>query len=292
MNAAEFHASRRYLQLAEGRIAYLDHGEGPAAMLLHAFPMNGFQWRTVLPQLAARRRCIVPDFLGLGYSEPTPGRPLTPRAQADMLAGMLNTLQLDRVDLLANDSGGLIAQLFAATYPARVRSLLLTNCDVHENCPPPAFEPLLQPARDGVLADQFVVPQLQDRAFALSPRGLGGFGYTQPENFTAECAEVYLRPLIGSQQRKQYFHEFILGLQENPLLSIEDDLRRLPAPVRMVWGTEDFLFPIATAEWLHRTLGNSRGVRAVAGAKLYFPEEMPELICAEALALWEACAPG
>jgi hypothetical protein len=40
------------------------------------------------------------------------------------------------------------------------------------------------------------------------------------------------------------------------------------------------------ADWLDRTFPRSRGVRRVAGAKLFFPEEIPELIAEEALALW------
>jgi hypothetical protein len=41
------------------------------------------------------------------------------------------------------------------------------------------------------------------------------------------------------------------------------------------------------ADWLDRALPRSRGVRRVQGTKLFFPEEMPELIAEEASALWE-----
>ena len=62
---------------------------------------------------------------------------------------LLDKLRIDAVDLVANDSGGLTAQLFLAKYPARVRSLLLTNCDVDENSPPPQFLPFIDKARQG-----------------------------------------------------------------------------------------------------------------------------------------------
>jgi len=54
----------------------------------------------------------------------------------------------------------------------------------------------------------------------------------------------------------------------------------------MVWGLKDTLFGVEWAEWLHRTLPGSRGVRRVKGANLFFPEEMPELIAEEAARLW------
>jgi haloalkane dehalogenase len=54
----------------------------------------------------------------------------------------------------------------------------------------------------------------------------------------------------------------------------------------MVWGTGDPIFPVSWAEWLDRTLPQSRGVRRVEGAKLFFPEETPDVIADEARALW------
>ena len=57
-------------------------------------------------------------------------------------------------------------------------------------------------------------------------------------------------------------------------------------PARMVWGTGDQLFDVKWAEWLHATLPHSRGIRRVEGAKLFFAEEMPDLIAEEARALW------
>ncbi|MBA2304085.1 MAG: hypothetical protein H0W08_15830 [Acidobacteria bacterium] len=53
-----------------------------------------------------------------------------------MIAAVLDTLSIDAVDVVANDSGGAVAQLLAARHPARVRTLLLTNCDSHTNSPP------------------------------------------------------------------------------------------------------------------------------------------------------------
>ena len=59
---------------------------------------------------------------------------------------------IDQVDLVGNDSGGGIAQIFAASlYPERVRSLTLTDCDAHDNWPPEAFKPFLAMAAAGGL---------------------------------------------------------------------------------------------------------------------------------------------
>ena len=286
LTVAEFHASRRFADTRFGRIAYIERGSGPAALFLHGFPLNGFQWRGALPRLAGLRRCLAPDFMGLGHSEVPESQSLSPQAQTDMLVALLDVLGIDAVDLIGNDSGGAIAQLFAVQHPTRVRSLLLTNCDVHEDSPPALLEPMLQACRAGVYADKFIVPQLNDTRFARSSQGLGGLAYTNPENFTDASIECYLRPLVSSALRKQQFHGYVTALVPNPLLAIEPALERLTVPLRVVWGTGDFIFKASWAEWLDRKCPQSRGVRRVEGAKLFFPEEMPDLIAEEARELW------
>jgi pimeloyl-ACP methyl ester carboxylesterase len=43
-------------------------GSGPALLLVHGFPLSGFTWRKVLPELSRRYTCYVPDLRGMGES--------------------------------------------------------------------------------------------------------------------------------------------------------------------------------------------------------------------------------
>ena len=174
MNAAKFHSSRRYVKTKHGRIAYFERGSGPVALFLHGFPLNSFQWRGVIPRLSEYRRCVAPDFLALGYTEVAEGQSVAPKSQVDMLAAFLDRLSIGRVDLIANDSGGAIAQLFVARYPERVRTLLLTNCDTEPDSPPAAVLPVIELGRAGQFADEWLVPWLADKRLARSEKGLGG----------------------------------------------------------------------------------------------------------------------
>ena len=285
LDAAAFHAARRFADLSFGRIAYVERGEGPAALFFHGYPLNGFQWRGALERLSAHRRCIAPDLMGLGYSEVAGTQDLAPGTQAAMACALLDALGEAAADIVGNDSGGTIAQLFAAHYPERTRSLLLTNCEVHENAPPAEFLPVIKAAGLGVLADRFLRRALEDKAYARSTASLGGF-YTDPSNLTDECIEFYMRPLVSSPQRVAQFHAYTTAFLPNPLTAIEPELRRLAAPARMVWATHAPGFGVDWAHWLDRVLPGSRGVRLVEGANLFFPEEMPDLLAEEALALW------
>jgi haloalkane dehalogenase len=287
LTAAEFHASRKFVATRFGRVAYVERGAGTAALFLHGLPLNGFQWRGALPRLSARRRCLAPDFLGLGYTETRPGPDLAPATQAEMLVAVLDALSIAAADVVASDSGGGVAQILAARHPARVRTLLLTNCDVHTNSPPPAMAPEMEAARKGVLAEG-LARHLADKAFARSAQALGGACFTDPANLTDEAIDCYLAPLVSSPERRAQLHAYLLAFEPNPLPALEPALKRSRTPVRMVWGTGDKYFEVRWAEWLDHTFPRSRGVRRVPGAKLFFPEEMPDLIAEEALALWAA----
>jgi len=179
-----------------------------------------------------------------------------------------------------------VAQLLAAHHPKRVRSLLLTNCDANTDCPPPAIRGLIADVRKGNAADKYIVRPLADRALARSPEGLIGACYTYPEKFLDETLDCYLGPLAQSDLRKRQFEEFALALENNVLIGEESALKNFPAPVRIVWGTGDTIFRADSPDWLSRTFPHSRGVRRIEGAKLFWPEEFPEVIAEEAYKLW------
>src|SRR6185436_11018589 len=143
--------TKRSVETASGRIAYAEAGSGPVALFVHGVLLNGHLWRHQLAALSDIRRCIAVDLLAHGDTEITPDQDVSVTANARMLREFLDALKVDRVDLVGNDSGGGIAQIFAATYPERVRSLTLTNCDAHDNWPPEAFKPFLDMAAKGGL---------------------------------------------------------------------------------------------------------------------------------------------
>lgn len=291
LGVAAFAPLRRFVETPFGRIAYVERGKGPAALFFHGFPMSGYQWRGSLERLSPHRRCLAPDFMGLGYTEVPAQQDLSPQAQADMLVAFLDGLSVSSVDIVANDSGGTIAQLFATQHPDRVRTMLLTNCDVHENSPPAQMRNSIDTAKAGEY-DKKVQRHLDDRVYARSEKGIFGSAYMNPAGVTDEAIDYYFQPLVASPQRKAQLNRHLVAFEPNPLLAIEPALRQLEVPARMVWGTADPLFPVLWAKWLDETLPASRGIRLVEGGKLFWPEEMPEVVAEEARALWGVQADG
>jgi|SRR5215469_9495213 len=286
ISATEFHTARQFVRTSQGRIAYLGRGRGPTAIFLHGFPLNSFQWRGIIPQLERARHCIAPDFLALGFTEVNDGQSVAPQDQLEMLVEFLDNLSIAKVDIVANDSGGAIAQLFVARHPERVGSVLLTNCDTEPDSPPAAVLPVIELARGGKYADQWLVPWLANRPLARSQNGLGGQCYANPAHPTDEAIKTYLGPLVSSPRRKMLTNAYAVALTQNPLAGIEPALKRCQIPTRIVWGMADKIFSQTSPDYLNRTFSNSRGVRRLEGAKLFFPEEMPEVIVEEARRLW------
>lgn len=231
------------------------------------------------------RRCIAPDVMSMGYTQTPAKQAISPETQAEMLAALLDSLHTDSVDLIGNDSGGLLAQIFLAKYPKRVRTLLLTNCDVDENSPPSQFAPLVTLAEKGVVADKILLPMLNDKNSARSAKS--GLPFTYPERLSDETIEMYYRPLVETPLRKAQIDQFTISLgKPGQLIPIREDLRHWKGPARMVWGLKDELFGVEWAEWLDKTLPGSRGIRRLEQANLLFPEEMPDVIAEEAKGLW------
>ena len=256
---------------SSGRIAYRERGEGPVALFVHGVLLNGHLWRRQLQHLSDVRRCIAVDLLAHGDSEIAPDQDVSVTANAHMLAQFLDGLGIDKVDLVGNDSGGGIAQIFAALYPQRVRSLSLTNCDTHDNWPPEAFKPFLATAAAGGLRD-VLQAMLADKNVYRSPQALGP-AYERPESVADENIDIYLSPLLRSEQRTLDFQRFLAAFDASHTLRIETQLRALQAPTLIAWGTDDVYFDVKWSHWLAETIpGTCRRVE-LEGARIFFPEE-------------------
>ncbi len=287
MNAADFHSARKFAPTPAARVAYLERGAGPAAALLvHGFPLCSYQWRGVIDDLAPMRRCIAPDLMGLGYTEPAAGADPSFAAQARMLASLLDTLKIDQVDIVANDTGAGISQVFAASFPERVRTLTLTNCEVHDLWPTPMLEPFFEALKSGVVIDS-VKAMASDAATAQQ---LFAPTYENPATLDAEACAVYFTPIAASAARGECLRGFGDALKNrNQMVELAPRLRALKSPAQVIWGEADTAFNTAASlKWLRENLGGIRRIMSVPRAKLFFPEEHPRLLATVVREFWES----
>ena len=270
LTVAGFSAARQHVDTQFGRIAYVEAGDGPAAVFLHGFPLNSFHWRHQLTELSNDRRCIAIDMMGLGHSQVADDQDLSFNSQADMVLGAMDALDINRFDLIGNDTGGGIAQLLATKAPNRVTSLVLSNSDTHNNYPPKSLTTIHDAAGQNRLDDIFV-------AFLENPdsarNGLGSVVYENPMHLSDELLATYLRPLTATPARRRLVNRYIHSQDNAELVSIEPLLQKLEVPTLILWGTSDVFFDVEWAYWLEKTIPGAVGVIEYKGARLFFCEE-------------------
>src|SRR6266849_6320253 len=276
----------RSVQTTSGLISYTEQGSGPVALFVHGVLLNGYLWRHQLEDLSDVRRCIAVDLLAHGDTEIAPDQDVSVTANAKMLKEFLDALNIDQVDLVGNDSGGGIAQIFAALNPERVRSLTLTDCDTHDNWPPEAFKPFLAMAAAGGLRGTLDA-MLSDKSVYRSPQALGP-AYEHPERLSDDSIEKYLRPLVRTEQRTRDLQRFLAAFDNRHTLAIEAQLKTLKAPTLIVWGTDDVYFDVKWSRWLADNIPGTRRRIEFKGARIFFPEERSEEFNKELRAHWLA----
>lgn len=282
-------AVRRNIRTASGSISYLEQGTGPVALFVHGVMLNGYLWRNQLANLSDIRRCIAVDLLAHGATEISPDQDVSVTANAKMLKEFLDALNIDKVDLVGNDSGGGISQIFAAMYPERIRTLTLTNCDTHDNWPPEAFKPFLSMAAAGELRGT-IDGMLSNKSAYRSQDGFG-VAYEHPEKVTDDSIEIYLRPLIRTEQNTRNLQRFLAAFDNKHTVAIESQLKKLRAPTLIVWGTDDVFFDVKWSQWLADAIPGTRRRVEFKGARIFFPEERWQEFNKELRAHWQETQP-
>lgn len=264
-----FDEYRRTARTASTEVSCVDLGTGPPALFVHGIATNAYVWHRLLPLLADMRRCVAVDLPLHGRSPAPPDQPLTVGAFADVLVEVCEQLGLGQVDVVGHDTGGAIAQVFAARHPGLVRTLTLTNCETRDNIPPAAMAETVEAARAGELAA--AAPAIL--ADPASARAFFAVGYEDPGLLSAEMVDAFLEPVVGTPAAAARFQDLIAGLGPGDLLAAEPALRALDVPTLIAWGTDDVFFDVKWAHWLRDTIPGARDVVEIPGGRLFFPYE-------------------
>lgn len=230
MNLERFDQLRATISTSAGEIAYVDAGEGPTAVFLHGVFTSSYLWRNVITELADERRCIALDLPCHGRTRIKPDHGLALPDQAEVLTLFCDILDLDAIDLVANDTGGAIAQVFAVNHPGRLSTLVLTNCDVHEELPPKAFRPTVEAASKGQLAPAIMRMAKDPGAI----RSALARCYEHAELLPDEVVLEYFVP-FSTHEGARELERAMTSLKAADLIAIEPQLAPGPA------GTDDDL---------------------------------------------------
>ncbi|HJY60453.1 MAG TPA: alpha/beta hydrolase [Streptosporangiaceae bacterium] len=262
---------RGQVQTQSGPASYVDTGgPGRVALFVHGLGTSSYLWRHVIDQLDGQRRCVALDLPLHGHTPAAADQDFSVPGFARFLAEFCAGLELNDIDLVANDTGGAISQVFATGHPELLHTLTLTNCETHKNMPPKVLLPAAWLAHMGLAAR--ISPRLL-RDIRRGRKRFYGLGYQDIENLPEDLARFWLESQFATPELARQNQRIMTSLHARDLLAIEPALARLQVPTLIVWGTGDIFFRRKWAYWLRDTIPGATEVVELDGARIFFPDE-------------------
>lgn len=256
-----------------------DEGRDPL-LLLHGFPSSSRDFAQAIDRLAARRRVVVHDHLGFGFSDKPARYSYSLLEQAEIAIGVWRELGVRRGHVVAHDYGTSVATELLARgarglCPVDVASLTLTNGSVHiELAHLTPSQRVLRSRRLGPIFARLA----NKRLFEVQMRRILG----DPSSVSKEELDAMwegighgggrarLPALAGYMDERVRFHARWVGA-----------LEALDLPAHMLWGRRDPVAVPAIAEQL---------AREIPGAKLTWLDDLGHYPMLEAPARWSDAA--
>ncbi|MFG1921974.1 alpha/beta fold hydrolase [Cryptosporangium sp. NPDC048952] len=206
----------------------LECGDGPPLVLLHGTGGHLEAYARNLRALASRHRVVAYDFPGHGWSS-TATADLQIDDYVTHLAGLLDTLGIERAHLSGESLGGWVAIRFAAAHPGRVRRLVL-NTPGGTMATPAVMERIR--ALSQAAADDPTEERIRARLEWLM---------ADPLSVTDELVTIRRRIYARTGFADSMRH--ILCLQDPEVrrrnLVTDDELAAVTAPTLVIWTSDD-----------------------------------------------------
>jgi pimeloyl-ACP methyl ester carboxylesterase len=220
-----------FVKTSAGRVSYTERGSGTPIVLLHATTHDHRDFDQVAQALSATHRTIAVDWPGHGSSDPATGRFASAMGFAEVLAEVIEELDLSRMVLIGNSVGGYAAARLSLDQPERVAGLVLVNSGgfIEQNLLTRIFcQALGRPA-----IARRVLPRLVR-------------GYMKPRNPFDRTVTARAVAMAGSVAGARV----AAGLWRS-FTAPDYDLRaqgaRLDGRVLLVWGAKDTVLPMRAA---------------------------------------------
>ena len=227
-------------------MSYLDEGprDGEVVVMLHGNPSWSYYWRNLVSGLSDKYRCIVPDHIGMGFSDkPDDSKyDYTLQSRVDDVSALLRHLGITGpVTLAVHDWGGMIGFGWALSHAQQVKRLVITNTAAF---PLPAAKKMpwqLSLGRDSQFG-AFII-----RAFNAFSSGASYQGVET--KMPADVRRAYVSPYNTWSNRistLRFMQDIPLQPGDKAWPLVAEAGRRLPEfadrPAFIGWGLQDFVF--------------------------------------------------
>jgi pimeloyl-ACP methyl ester carboxylesterase len=280
--------SHRFVDVDGLRMHVAEAGVGDPVVLLHGWPQHWYEWRHQIPVLAEHFRVICPDLRGFGWSDAPPGGYEKETLAADVVK-LLDTLGLDRVNLIGHDWGGWCGFLICLDHPQRIERFLALNI------PPPwgkldlrTFSGLWRFWYQALIASPWLggwVIQNRPEFVTYLIRGLT----PHKDVWSDEDVEAFVEPLrepARTHATVQLYRTFLT--REFPRIAGGAyESKRLVTPTRLLFGVKDFAISTNLLRGYEPFVEDFE-LELVPDSGHFIAEEKPELVNERALELFGA----
>lgn len=266
----------RRVDIPAGAISYRERGAGSPIVFVHGVAVNGDLWRHVVPGLVNGHRCISPDLPWGSHSIPLkPDTDVSLPGMARVVADFLEALDLDDVAIVANDTGGAVAQVLVGRHPERIARLVLTSCDAFEKFPPTPQKYLEVTARLRLLT--WIVAYTAK--FKLVQRLPTAYGFVTSRPMPADIMRSFTDPIRLNAGVRRDFRRMLSAVDTKYTFEAADRLTTFDKPALVLWAENDKIFPREHGQRLARLLPQGQ-FGLIPNSRTFIPEDQPELLTA------------
>lgn len=187
---------KRKVRVRDLNMAWYEAGEGDPIVFLHGNPTSSYLWRNIIPHVQHLGRCIAPDLIGMGDSDPLPDSgPGTYKfsVHRDYIFEMLDAIGVrERVTLVIHDWGSGIGLSYGQRFPDRVKGIAYMEPILN-----PASLPSIPEPTQGAFAtfrSAAGEPAVLENNYFIEQILIGGLGYYLSDADKAEYRRPYLQP--------------------------------------------------------------------------------------------------
>lgn len=263
----------RWFDSSQGRIHYIDEGDGPPILFCHGNPTWSFLYRNIIIALRDRFRCIAPDYLGFGLSDRPDGFGYKIDQHARVVGEFVDHLNLDGYLTMGQDWGGPISMAVAVERAARVRGVILGNTWFWrtDELTTKIFSRVMgsPPMQWAILHRNFFVEQLipAGTAHRPDPAVMQHYRAVQPDAAARKGVAEMPKQILAA-------HPLLARLGREVPAKLGDK------PALLVWGMKDFAFRPGPTLPRMRSAFPDHVLVELPDAKHFIQEDAPDAIAA------------
>jgi len=224
------------------RWVYLEGGKGAPLILVHGFGGNKDNFTRTARYLVPHYHVIIPDLIGFGKSDHPQQADYSPNAQAERLREFAKALSVEDVHIGGNSMGGEIALAYAVLHPKEVKSLWLLDPGGIWSAPASEVRKIIEQTGHNPL----LVKTPDEFASLLQ------LAMSKPPFMPRPILDVMAQePIQNYDLSARIFKQIVAD-------SMEKRVKGLATPALIVWGKEDRVINVATADMLHGMMPNSK----------------------------------